>query len=76
MRKYVPKDNVQAKSYYTDRFWVAPRVPRSEVEDEHFAEVVKALGEQANESYIEIGQLVVHIDATNNFSVLKTLKEK
>jgi NADH-quinone oxidoreductase subunit C len=76
MRKYVPKDNVQGKSYYTDRFWVAPRVPRSEVEDEHFAAVVKALGKQANESYVEIGQLVVHIDATNNFAVLKTLKEK
>ncbi len=76
MRKYVPKDNVQGKSYYTDRFWVAPRVPRTEVEDEHFAAVVKALGKQANESYVEIGQLVVHIDATNNFAVLKTLKEK
>jgi NADH-quinone oxidoreductase subunit C len=76
MRKYVPKDNVQGKAYYTDRFWVAPRVPRQEVEDSHFADVVKALGKQANESYVEIGQLVVHIDATNNVAVLKTLKEK
>jgi len=76
MRKYVPKDNVQAKSYYTDRFWVAPRVPRTEVEDEHFAAVVTALGDLAKESYIEIGQLVVQIDATTNFTVLKTLKEK
>ncbi len=76
MRKYVPKDNVQAKSYYTDRFWVAPRVPRTTVEDAHFSSVVDALGEQVNESYIEIGQLVVQIDATNNFAVLKTLKEK
>ena len=76
MRKYVPKDNVQAKSYYTDRFWVAPRVPRTAVEDEHFAAVVTALGDLAKESYIEIGQLVVHIDATTNVTVLKTLKEK
>jgi NADH-quinone oxidoreductase subunit C len=76
MRKYVPKDNVQAKSYYTDRFWVAPRVPRTEVEDEHFAAVVTALGDLAKESYIEIGQLVVQIDATTNFTVLQTLKEK
>ncbi|TNF44772.1 MAG: NADH-quinone oxidoreductase subunit C [Epsilonproteobacteria bacterium] len=76
MRKYVPKDNVQGKSYYTDRFWVAPRVPRSEVEDEHFASVVKTLGAQTNESYVEVGQLVVHIDAGNNVAVLKTLKEK
>lgn len=76
MRKYVPKDNVQGKSYYTDRFWVAPRVPRTEVEDAQFASVVEALGDLAKESYIEIGQLVVQIDASNNVAVLKTLKEK
>jgi NADH-quinone oxidoreductase subunit C len=76
MRKYVPKDNVQAKSYYTDRFWVAPRVPRNAVEDEHFTAVVTALGDLAKEAYVEIGQLVVHIDATNNVAVIKTLKEK
>jgi NADH-quinone oxidoreductase subunit C len=75
MRKYVPKDNVQAKSYYTDRFWVAPRVPRSEVEDTHFVSVVEALGEDANASYIEIGQLVIHINPENNFKVMQTLKE-
>lgn len=76
MRKYVPKDNVQGKSYYTDRFWVAPRVPRENVEDEHFTTVVKALGNMAKESYVEIGQLVVHIDPTQNVKVIKILKEK
>ncbi len=77
MRKYVPKDNVQAKSYYTDRYWVAPRVPRVEVEAEsHFAAVLKALGKLSKESYVEIGQLVVHIDATKNVEVMRVLKEK
>jgi len=76
MRKYVPKDNVQAKSYYTDRFWVAPRVPREKVEDAHFKDVKKAMGKLAKESYVEIGQLVLHIDPTDNFQVMKTLKEK
>jgi len=75
MRKYVPKDNVQGKSYYTDRFWVAPRVPRTEVEDTHFSNVLKALGKLAKESYVEIGQLVVHIDPTTNFEVMTILKE-
>jgi len=75
MRKYVPKDNVQGKAYYTDRFWVAPRVPREAVEDGHFADVVKALGKLANDAYVEIGQLVVQIDATDNFAVMKMLKE-
>ncbi|MBD3791316.1 MAG: NADH-quinone oxidoreductase subunit C [Campylobacterales bacterium] len=77
MRKYTPKDNVQGKSYYTDRFWVAPRVPREEVEEgSHFEAVVNALGNQIKESYIEVGQLVVHIDASENFSVLKTLRDE
>jgi NADH-quinone oxidoreductase subunit C len=76
MRKYVPKDNVQAKSYYTDRFWVAPRVARVVVEEEsHFADVVKALGKLSKDSYVEIGQLVVHIEATTNVEVMTILKE-
>jgi NADH-quinone oxidoreductase subunit C len=75
MRKYVPKDNVQGKSYYTDRFWVAPRIPRTQVEDAHFETVVKALDSLAKESYIELGQLVVHITATDNLEVMTKLKE-
>ena len=31
MRAYTPKDNVQAKPYYTDRFWVAPQVAKHDV---------------------------------------------
>ncbi len=77
MRKYTPKDNVQAKSYYTDRYWVAPRVPRAAVEEgTHFADVVKAMAKFAKESYIEIGTLVIHIDAKENFEAIKTLKEE
>ncbi len=77
MRKYVPKDNVQGKAYYTDRCWVSPRVPRTEVEAQsHYAAVVKALGKKVKESYIEIGQLVVQINATDNFSVIETLKKE
>ena len=76
MRKYVPKDNVQGKSYYTDRYWVAPRVPREKIESEsHFAAVVEALGNLAKESYVEIGQLVVQIEASTNLEVMTILKE-
>jgi NADH-quinone oxidoreductase subunit C len=77
MRKYTPKDNVQKKSYYTDRFWVAPRVPRMEVEEgSHFATVLKVLGKKAKEAYVEIGTLVVHIDEKKNVEIIKILKEK
>ena len=77
MRKYVPKDNVQKKAYYTDRFHVVPSVPRAVVEEgSHFADVVNAVGADAKESYIEIGQLVLHINAEDNFKVMKMLKEQ
>lgn len=77
MRKYTPKDNVQKKSYYTDRFHVVPRVPRSEVEDgSHFADVLSSLKKLACESYVEFGQLIVHIKSTDNIKVLEILKEK
>lgn len=76
MRKYVPKDNVQKKAYYTDRFHVVPRVPREEVTDAHFVSVVSTLGADVTESYIEINTLVLHIAPEDNFKVMKTLKEK
>jgi len=77
MRKYTPKDNVQKKSYYTDRYWVAPRVPREEVEaGSHFASVVDALAQQSKESYVEVGQLVVHIASKDNFETIRILKEQ
>jgi len=76
MRKYVPKDNVQKKAYYTDRFHVVPRVPRDSVEEgSHFAEVIATLNAYVKESYVEVKQLVIHINPEDNFAVLKLLKE-
>lgn len=75
MRKYVPKDNVQKKAYYTDRFWVSPCVPREAIEDTHFKSVVEALGTTVKESYVELKHLVLHIAPEDNFEVIKTLKE-
>ena len=80
MRKYTPKDSVQAKAKYTDRFWVAPRVPRVDVaSDEFFVSVVEELksnGVDILDSYIEIGQLVVKINPEQNVDALKVMKEK
>ncbi len=77
MRKYVPKDNVQKKAYYTDRYHVVPKVPQSEVEEgTHFADVVATLGESVLESYVQLGQLVIKINHEDNFNVIKKLKEQ
>jgi len=78
MRKYTPKDNVQGKAKYTDRFWVAPRVPRESFdEDAHFAAVVTMLKEQVDvlDAYVELDQLVVHIRPEENIAALSVLKE-
>ena len=44
MRAYTPKDDVQAKAYYTDRFYVSPQVPKQEVSsDAVFAADLEAI---------------------------------
>lgn len=79
MRKYKPKDDVQNKSYFNDRFYVTPQTPKMDVEsDEIFAkdlEDLKTKFEILN-SYLEIGHLVVYINSKDNLNVIKYLKEE
>jgi len=79
MRKYTPKENVQKKAYYTDRFWVAPSVPKTDVsEDVHFSKLLETIKEQiaVKNAYIQIGQMIIEIDAGDNVATLKLLKEQ
>ncbi len=78
MRPYRPKKNVQAKPYYTDRFWVAPQIPKESVEDEIFKKDLEELKSafEIKEAYIQRGQLVVIIEPNINKEVLKHLKEE
>ena len=79
MRKYVDKKNVQKKPYYTDRFWVAPQIPKFDVSsDEVFASDVEALKAnfEIKEAYIQRGQLVVYINASESVEVLTYLRDK
>jgi len=77
MRRYTPKHDVQKKAYYTDRYWVAPQVPKSDVaEDAVFAadlEAIKAKFEVLD-AYVQVGQMVVCINAADNFGVIELLK--
>jgi len=79
MRAYTPKDNVQAKAYYTDRFYVSPQVPKQKVEsDEIFAvdlEAIKAKFE-VSDAFIQVGQMVVYIKAEDNYSVLELMRDE
>ncbi len=79
MRKYTPKENVQKKAYYTDRFWVAPSVPKIDVsEDTHFAKLLEKIKAEVEvkEASIQLGQMIVHINPEDNFATLKLLKEQ
>ena len=78
MRPYIPKDNVQAKAYYTDRFWVAPRIPEEPVPDESpYAKDLAAVKKACKvlKAYIQRGQLVIYINPEDNITALETLKE-
>jgi NADH-quinone oxidoreductase subunit C len=79
MRAYTPKDDVQAKPYYTDRFYVAPQVPKTAVEeDEVFAKDLKAIKKKfkVQDAYIQVGQMIVYIKPEDNFGVLQLMRDE
>jgi NADH-quinone oxidoreductase subunit C len=79
MRKYVPKGNVQAKSYYTDRYHVVPSVPTQRVEaDEVFAKQLAAIEAkvEVKSSCIMLGQMIVEVDAKDNYKAIEILKNE
>jgi len=79
MRAYKPKDDVQAKAYYTDRYYVAPQVPKSEVsEDAVFAADLEAIQAkfEVKEAYIQVEQMVVYINANDIYGVLEFMRDE
>jgi NADH-quinone oxidoreductase subunit C len=77
MREYKPKDNVQKKAYYTDRFWVAPKIPHESLEAySAFTEDVEAVKKEVSvlDAYVERGQLVVIVASVHNVMALQALK--
>ena len=79
MRAYTPKDNVQKKPYYTDRYWVAPQVAKSDVsEDAVFAADLEAIKSKFEvlDTYIQVKQMVVVINAADNFGVIELMKNE
>jgi len=79
MRAYTPKNDVQKKAYYTDRYYVAPQVPKQDVaSDEVFSadlDAIKAKFE-VKEAYIQVEQMVIYINANDIFGVLELMKDE
>ncbi|MDH4944531.1 NADH-quinone oxidoreductase subunit C [Sulfurimonas sp. C5] len=79
MRAYTPKDDVQAKAYYTDRFYVAPQVPKTPVEDDAvFAADLAAIKAkfEVSDAYIQVEQMVVYINAKDIYGVLELMRDE
>ena len=79
MRAYTPKDNVQKKSYYTDRFYVSPQVPKQDVEsDEVFAQDLAAIKAKFDvlEAYIQVEQMVIFVKPEDNYGVLELMRDE
>jgi len=79
MRAYKPKNDVQAKAYYTDRFYVAPQVPKTPVEeDETFASDLAAIKAkfEVKDAYIQVEQMVVYINAHDIYGVLELMRDE
>jgi NADH-quinone oxidoreductase subunit C len=78
MRAYTPKDDVQKKSYYNDRFYVTPTLKRKSVySDGVFSQDLHSLKSKfcVLESFIELDHMVVVIQPEDNYAAIKHLKE-
>jgi NADH-quinone oxidoreductase subunit C len=78
MRKYTPKDDVQKKSYYNDRFYVTPQLARQTVySDSTFSSDYLSLKNVVDikDAFIELDHLVLYVDSKDNIATIKHLKE-
>lgn len=79
MRQFKSKTDVQRKSYFSDRFFVSPPVPRIDPhEDEIFAKDFEEINYRISvqEGYIENGHLVMIIDKNFLIPCIRQLKEE
>jgi len=79
MRAYSPKNDVQKKAYYTDRYYVAPQVPKQEVEtDEVFAADLAAIKAkfEVKEAFIQVENMIVYINANDIYAVLEFMRDE
>lgn len=79
MRKYTPKNDVQKKSYYNDRFFVTPQISRiNPKDDEIYIKDIESISEkiQILDAYIEKDELVLYINPKDNVKTLNLLKQE
>ena len=75
-RKYTPKNDVQKKSYYTDRFLVVPEIPKKEIEDALLKLHVETIAKEVNilDAHTQREQVIVYVNHHDIYKTLETLK--
>ncbi len=77
MREYKPKNDLQKKQYYKEKFYIEKQTPKYEVRDSKFDEELAILEQNGVEilsSYVEFDQLVIYVNSSENFKALEVLK--
>ena len=77
MREYKPKNDLQKKQYYSEKFYIAKQTPKEVASGSKFDEELAALeqsGVQILSSYVEFDQLVLYVNSSENFKALEVLK--
>jgi NADH-quinone oxidoreductase subunit C len=78
MRAYKPKNDVQKKSYYNDRFYITPTLAKTSIyNDSVLAQDVSSLSNvvEVVKSYIEMDHLIIIVNPEDNVKTIKHLKE-
>ena len=77
MREYKPKNDLQKKQYYSEKFYIEKHTPKDEVKGSKFDEELAILEQNGVEilsSYVEFDQLVLYVNSSKNFKALEVLK--
>ena len=76
MRKYRPKNDLQKKEYYQDRFFDPGETKKEVPKDKYFKKVIDRLNVFIAKSYVETGSLVIWIEKNNLRKVVEILKNE
>ena len=77
MREYKPKNDLQKKQYYKEKFFIPQESLKNKVSGSNFEseiEILEQCGVKILSSYIEFDQLVIYVNSSENYKTLEVLK--
>jgi len=77
MREYKPKNDLQKKQYYKEKFFIPQESLKNKASGSNFESEIEILeqgGVEILSSYIEFDQLVIYVNSSENYKTLEVLK--